>query len=334
MSNMKNDSDTKDKNELVDQDSRSGDAVAQLINLAGLRPTIPNDIERRVYARVRQDWQTVTKRQHSTRWAAIFALAASVVLAITLTLQPSSPPLQTLGTIAMVAGNTSNDADGFFVGRSIIQGDTITTTRDESLSVTLAGGISLRISSGSSIRFDAADDFMLKQGLVYADSGQAIYRDHGITIRTLDGSATDIGTQFAVAYEDGDMSVAVREGRVDVSHDQGSYLAIAGEKLTLRPNEPFVVAPIAINDSSWNWAVELAPTFDIDQRSLMDFLKWAARETGRELVFADDEVRMAAMGTILSGSVQNFSPDEAAQSVLSTTQFQYRIDEYQIVIEK
>jgi len=331
---MKNHSDTRDKEELVDKASRGEDSVAQLINLAGLRLTIPNDIERRVYARVKQDWRTVTKRQRSIRWAGAFALAASVVLAITVTLQPSSPPLQTLGTIAMVAGNTSVDADGFFVGRNISRGDTITTANDESLSVTLTGGISLRISSGSSIRFDAADDFMLKQGQVYVDSGQAIYRENGITIRTLDGSATDIGTQFAVTYEGGDMSVAVREGRVDVSHDQGSYLAIAGEKLTLRPNEPFVVAPIAINDSSWIWAVELAPTFDIDQRSLMDFLKWAARETGRELVFADDELRMSAMGTILSGSVRNFSPDEAAQSVLSTTKFEYRIDEYQIVIEK
>lgn len=331
---MKNHSDTNVDKAQVDDDTRSDDAVAKLINLAGLRPAIPDDIAQRVHERVRQDWQRATRRRRILRWSGAFALAASVVLAITVALQPSNPPVQTLGTIARIAGESNSAENGFYVGRSVQLGDTITTTQSESLSVALAAGLSLRISSGSSIRFDAPDEFMLTRGQVYADSGQAIYRDHGITIRTPAGSATDIGTQFSVSYEDSKMSVAVREGRVDVSDNKDSYLAIAGEKLLLQPNEPFVVSPISINDESWDWAVMLAPTFDIDNRSLSDFLKWAARETGRELVFANDEVRMAALGTILSGSVENFSPDEATLSVLSTTQFQYHIDEYQIVIGK
>jgi ferric-dicitrate binding protein FerR (iron transport regulator) len=329
---MKNDSDTNHDKAFLDNDSRSDEAVAQLINLAGLRPAIPDDIAQRVHGRVRREWQSVTKRRRTVRWSGAFALAASVVLAITVVLQPASPPAPTLGTIARIAGSTGSVDSGLYAGRTVQLGDTITTADGESLSVALADGLSLRISSGSSIRFDAVDEFTLVRGQVYADSGQAIYRDHGLTIRTPAGSATDIGTQFAVSYEADSMSVAVREGRVNVSGYQDSYLAIAGEKLLMQPNEPFVVAPISINDTSWDWAVALAPTFDIEKRSLTDFLKWAARETGRELKFADDETRMAAMGTILSGSVKNFSPDEAAISVLSTTQFQYHINEYEIVI--
>ena len=331
---MKNHSDANGEQTRVDGESGSDDAVAQLMNLAGLRPAIPGHVAKRVHANVRLDWQSATRRHRVVRWSGAFALAASVVLAITVTLQPARISLKPLGSIARVSGIANANDNGLVVGRTVQPGETITTAPGESLSVSLADGLSLRIASGSSIRFDAADDFTLTKGQVYADSGQAIYRDRGITIRTLAGSATDIGTQFAVTYNDNNMSVAVREGRVDVLQDQNSYLAIAGEKLLLQPNEPFVVAPISVNDSSWDWAIELAPTFDIDNRSLMDFLKWAARETGKELVFADDETRMAAMGTILSGSVRNFSPHEATQSVLSTTQFQYQIDNYQIVIDR
>lgn len=329
---MENHSDTNDEQNEVDLASQNDRAVAQLMNLAGLRPTIPADVERRVHANVISDWQKITRRQKTLRWSATLALAASVVLAITFALHPAPVSLQKLGSVARVA--STSDGQGFIVGSDVHRGDTIATSADESLSVSLANGLSLRVAEQSSIRFDAADEFTLTQGQVYADSGQSIYRDHGITIHTLAGSATDIGTQFIVRYEDDNMSVAVREGRVDVLHDQDSYIAIAGEELLLQPGKSVVVAPISATDDAWSWAIALAPTFDIDKQSLLDFLKWASREMGKELVFADDDLRMAAMGTILSGSVADFSPSEATRSVLATTQFEASINDYQIVISR
>ena len=66
----------------------------------------------------------------------------------------------------------------------------------------------------------------------------------------------------------------------------------------------------------------------------MDFLRWAARETGRELVFETNELRMSAMRTDLHGSVSDFDPLEAVESVLATTRFKYRIEADKIVIEQ
>ena len=130
------------------------------------------------------------------------------------------------------------------------------------------------------------------------------------------------------------MSVAVREGRVDVARDQSSFTALAGDRLTLQPGREIVVDKVTPYDPSWQWAISLAPSFDIENRSLMDFLKWASRETGKTLVFPNDDVRMAAMGTDIFGSIRNFTPAEAIESVLSTTQFRYRIDEKSITITK
>jgi len=328
-----NDQDTINEEQSPSTGGTPGDeAVAQLLNLAGLRPRIPVDVQRRVHDNVQREWRQGARRRQVIRWSGAFALAASILLAVTFVLRPVEQPVHPLGSIARVVG--SSDDSQLFAGHPVNQSDTITTVAGQSVSIILNDGLSLRVASNSSIHFNAADDFTLSRGKVYADSGQAIYRDRGITIRTLVGSAKDIGTQFVVEYADGSMGVAVREGRVDVARDQESYLAIAGEKLLLQPDTAFVVSPISINDRSWDWAVALAPTFDIDGKPLLDFLKWAARELGKELVFANDETRMAAMRTILNGSVEDFSLDDAIQSALTTTNFQYRIDEFQIVISR
>ena len=67
---------------------------------------------------------------------------------------------------------------------------------------------------------------------------------------------------------------------------------------------------------------------------MLDVLRWAARETGRELVFEDDELRLAAMRIDLRGPLADFQPLDAAESVLATTRFRYRIESGRIVIER
>jgi FecR protein len=240
---------------------------------------------------------------------------------------PPDTPLQTIGTIARVAGGATVS-----VGQAVHSGEILRTAVGQGIGVTLPGGLSLRIAAESSLRFDESDNFTLLSGEVYADSGQQIYRDRHITIHTATGSVTDIGTQFAVQFDDDELSVAVREGKVDITGGQKTHTAVAGDKLLLRADKEVVVDQIAANDDSWEWAVALAPGFDIDNKSLLDFLKWAARETGKELVFTSDQLRMAAMKAKLYGSVSDFTPQEATESVLSTTNFDFQIDEHRITI--
>jgi len=119
---------------------------------------------------------------------------------------------------------------------------------------------------------------------------------------------------------------------VDIASGAQSLSAAAGEQLTLSTNGEVAVLSIEVDDPVFAWAVDLAPAYDIENRTLLDFLKWVSRETGKELVFADDELRMAAMGTVLHGSVSDFTPTDATAAVLATTGFHYRIEDRQIVI--
>jgi ferric-dicitrate binding protein FerR (iron transport regulator) len=313
--------------------SSSDDTVAALMNLAGPRASIPSDLEERVHRNVHEAWRGATRRSITMRWSVPVALAATVLIAIALVSRTPETVLQPVGIVAHTSG--IGDASGnLSAGGSVFAGDLLTTGRDGGLSIDLVGDVSLRIAPDSAVRIDGSDAITLSRGMVYADSGERIYRDRHVTVYTLNGSATDVGTQFLVAFDSNEMSVAVREGRVDVTHDQSKLTAEAGQRITMQMDREAVVEAVPAYDSTWDWAMSLAPDFDLENETLLNFLKWAARETGKTLIFSSDEVRMAAMSTELFGSIESFTPIEALTSVLSTTQFIYRIDEQTITIEK
>lgn len=329
------------------------EAMARLLRIAGPRAEIPEDTESRVYARVLKEWQSSTETPdgarvydlvHRTwrrdavlaatkRWILPIALAASAALIATFISQPEQASPVAVGTVAKVVSPAAGGS-AYTLGDEIFLGTTIETGEGEGLSFLLARNESLRLGENSTIRVDAGDQFTLMSGRVYADTGEFVYRDGGLRIVTAFGAVTDIGTQFAVSVEDDLLDVAVREGRVDVRRDSHKYIAMSGERITLKEQGDVSVEPLALTADYWNWTTDLVPVFDIEGRSLMDFLKWVARESGRILFFEDSELRMAAMRTDLHGSISDFSPLQALESVLATTTFRYRLESDSIVIER
>ena len=334
---------------------RDDETMQRLLRLAGPRAEIPGDVEARVYERVHREWQAAsqspdgsrvyrfvrrewekdTMRRRYRRLAWPVALAASVVLAVTLVLQPppSVPARVTIGTVARVVATA---APGTLpaAGEPVYAGDVLATGAGQKLSVVINDAVSLRLDQDTTLVAVARDEFRLESGRVYADTGDFMYRDQSLVVHTPMGTVTDVGTQFSVRLAEERLDVAVREGRVDVSRGADEFVAVAGERLLLHENDVADMDTVAPHDPYWDWTASLAPVFDIENKSLLDFLRWAARETGRELVFEDNELRMSAMRTDLHGSVEDFEPLEAVESVLATTRFRYRLEADRIVIER
>jgi len=339
-----------DKTERMTGDDES---LANLMKLAGERPEIPLSIESRVYHRVQQEWKSSTvepsvdkvyEKVHKTwrrdalrgtifRWLLPAGVAATAVIAIVVMSPPEpAPPAQVAATISRVVGSGSLSSE-YPEGSPVYVGGVISTGLGEGVSLLLARSESLRVDANTQLRVDAADRFTLLAGRVYADTGQFIHRDGGLKIETEFGLVTDVGTQFSVAVTNQSLDIAVREGRVDVRNDLDSYAARMGERLTLVQGEAATVSELDTHDDYWDWIVELTPAFDMTNKSLLDFLKWAARETGRDLQFESDESRMFAMRTDVHGSVEGLTPEEALQAILATTSVRYRIADDKIVIE-
>ena len=70
----------------------------------------------------------------------------------------------------------------------------------------------------------------------------------------------------------------------------------------------------------------------IEGRSVDDFVKWAARETGRSVSYASAGAERSARDIVLKGSVAGLTPEAAVTAVLSTTSLQPSIDGGQIRI--
>lgn len=201
------------------------------------------------------------------------------------------------------------------------------------MALSFGNGLSLRLAEGTTATVDAIDEVTLAAGKVYADTGAPIRRGRTLTVHTGAGSATDYGTQFAVVYDARTMTVAVREGRVDVAARRASYTADAGEKLIFRPGEAVRIDELPPHADAWDWAAALAPAFDIHDRPVIDFLKWFSRETGKELVFTTNGTRLAAMAEKLRGSVSGLTPGEALEAVRPTIpSFEIHIEERRILV--
>lgn len=333
--------------------ARDDETLAELLRLAGPREAIPEDVEGRVYARVLEEWKNSTSLPEPTRiygnvhrewtrrnrlqtlgrWALPVALAASILLAVSALFRPGAP-IAVAPAVGTVARSVDAGSDGGLpaVGDRLYAGDVLQTGAGDGLSVALVDAVSLRIDENSQLEVIDSGHYRLASGRIYVDSGNFLYRDSHLQIDTEWGAVTDVGTQFVVAAVADQLEVAVREGRVDVTRDGAARMAVAGERLRIDASGDAVVDAVESHTDFWAWATELAPPFDIENKSLLDFLRWAARETGRELVFEDQDLRMSAMRTDLHGSVAGFQPMEAIESVLATTSFRYRIEPDRIII--
>ena len=340
-------SDPNDMTDMHDKAARDEEALARLLRLAGPREDVapetaarvyaevhkawragqPQAGEARVYSKVRREWRrTATPRWH---WMLPLAVAASAVLAVTLTLRPT-PVLDARVVPAATVVRSVGGAKA--VGEVLNVGDRIATGAAEGLALRLSNADSLRLDENTTVEIVSKNRFVLGSGRVYADTGEGIYRDTWLVIDTGMGVVTDVGTQFAVSVAPDALDVAVREGQVDIRLENRTIVTVAGERMALTQGEAPAISKLAPHDEWWNWTNALVPAFDLENQSLLDFLRWVSRETGRELVFEHEELRLSAMRTELHGSVEDFDPLEALQSVVATTRLRYRVEPDRLVI--
>jgi ferric-dicitrate binding protein FerR (iron transport regulator) len=190
----------------------------------------------------------------------------------------------------------------------------------------LTDGVELRLDSGTLLAFEDAEHARLSQGAVYVDSrAEAGATSPDFELATPEGAVRHLGTQYEARLAGGGLRVAIREGRVQVGTPTGAVQGAAGEQLVVGAGriERSALAP---NAPEWNWLATVTPPFTLEGRSVEDFLEWAARETGRAVVFGSSEAAERARAVTLSGTVEGLTPDEAVAAVLSTTSLRAGIE--------
>lgn len=315
-------------------------AVERLVRAAGSRPIGDAERMHRVRAAVHDAWRDVNRQRARRRRHALGALlvaaAAAVVIVVALARRTESP-LRVLPPPAPAARLTA--ATGVItqgesrapvnVGDEAAVGSAFETGAGALATFSLLDGGEVRANEQTRIRFIGVREIQVERGAIYLDGGS---RHRSLVVQTPFGAVRDVGTRFEVAAVDGAWRVRVREGLVLVERGDVRRQAGAGQELMIESSGRIVERPAATYGADWNWVVHAAPAFQIEGRTLPEFLDWVVRESGRRIEFSSDELRGRTSGTILHGSIDNLTAEEALGVVLPTCGFSHRIESQRVLV--
>lgn len=323
-------------------DSRRTDdeaGIARVLRAAGGRPKPSDEMTAAVRAAVHAEWRaSVGERDHShvaheargvaSRRRVGLALAASVVVAALALWVGRSylvAPGELVASVNRSIGTVESRSGAFGSWHSaetqVHANEDVRTGSDGRVALQLRDGVSLRLDHNTVVAFVDAGRVDVTSGAVYVDAGPVTSTSEHLRLGTPAGVAQHVGTQYEARIVEGGTRISVREGRVDLRSTRGDVQSTGmGEQLLVSSTGEVRRNSISPQDVQWNWAAETAPTFDINGRTMRDFLTWVGRELGREIVFADAASEAEASKAVLSGSVAGLTPADALAAVLPTTQ--------------
>lgn len=328
----------------VHQEPESNDAsIEELLRAVGARNGPSSETAHEVMSAVHAEWRDIVQQRRRQQRVVAWRVAASVALAVlvsTFAYRFMAPEPAQVASIAhvdgrLLAGIDDAAPDSRTSGQFIRVGDTVRTDAQSRAAVSFPRGLSLRLDHETRLTVDATDRITLESGAVYIDAPSGD-RGNGdaLTVNTFAGSVQHVGTQYEVRAQADAMLVSVREGRVLLRSSTGTNTGDAGQVLRLNTEGELTRSTLAATDPHWQWALQAAPTFDIDNQSLAAFLQWIARETGRHVVYSTPQAEAAASGVKLRGSIAGLDADAALTAVLSTTQLRrYQTETNEIGIE-
>jgi ferric-dicitrate binding protein FerR (iron transport regulator) len=310
----------------AEQDGAGDIRIAQLLKLAGRRPMPEAAQMARARAAARAEWISVTNARRWRAWRLTLAAAAAaltVSLGAWLLIQRPAAPVAGV-EVAMVerlvgAAAAIDEAGvrrGLDPGAALRAGDRIEVGDRDSAALALPDGLSLRLDSRTIATLEPGA-VRLAAGAIYIDSGSN-RAAAPVVVRTSLGTVRHVGTQFEVRLQKDSLRVNVREGTVVLEQGNDRWIAHAGSALLAAPGRPPERSTAPASGPGWEWVAALARPFQLEGATLAAFLDWAAREEGLRWAFADEALARRVGGTVLHGSIDGLTPQEALAAVLPT----------------
>ncbi len=290
------------------------ETLRRLLEDAGPRPPIPQEDLDAIASAARFAWrrqvrsqvQPQTSRTPRTLWIGLAAaLAVTLGLTVWWTLRKEPVPPATAWIEAAGAP----------------------------LHLEIAGGATARLDVGTRLRLLSPTVLEMERGAVYVDTGTGPHK--AVEVRTAVGTVRDIGTRFAVRIVEPERSallVRVRDGEVLTEQGGRTYRTQAGQELILRRDGTAERRETAPYGPEWAWVLEAAPGFDVEGRTLGEFLGWVSRETGWRIAFADPGLADSAARTVLHGGIGELRPDQAPFAVLPGAGLEGEVEDGTLVV--
>jgi ferric-dicitrate binding protein FerR (iron transport regulator) len=322
-------------------DTKNDDDAADRALREGLRaPALSAEALKRIRAATEQEWranvQAPVRAPARRRWLALAAAASVAALAGVVgwnvyTANNAADRGAVFGQLARVEAPGIVESRYLSRDLTMSQGSPLRAgqtldVRGDSL-VTLAGGGNLRVARASEIEVVAANAVKLERGELYVDIPPGARASDRFMVITPAGEFRHVGTQFAVALVNGMTRLRVREGSVQWHAAESDTTVTAGTEVVIDGNRTMTRRPIPTTGREWAWAESMAPDFEIENRPLLEFLAWFARETGRKLELADDAARAQTASVLMHGDVRGMTAMEALSAVMASTTLRFELPE-------
>ncbi len=291
--------------------------VAELLRAAGKREIPPAHFAQSLQATLHAEWRATVDQQFQRRRQRAFAgaaVAAVVVLGVAASLWVAGPTEAAVARVVQVAGSAAVEKGQ----ADVTAGQRLVTKSGGRLALVFNNGITVRLDEETEVRVEQSDRLSVVRGAVYVDSGKN-GASAPLVIETPYGKVRHLGTQYEVRLLAAELSVSVREGRIGLERRDATLQGSAGEQLVVSSGGNVRREVIAADAASWSWIGAVTPPYDIDRRPLAEFLSWAGRELGREVVYATPAAEAQAGQVVLRGSVSGLTPDQAVDAVLVST---------------
>jgi ferric-dicitrate binding protein FerR (iron transport regulator) len=322
----------------------SGDELAALFGRIGTRERPRAAAEAAAFAALHAQWQSSTAARRRRRVVAVAGAAAASVATLAVAyvwLQspvPGTPAA--LATIEHVEGtditwrDDQTQAQPLGTHRAFAEGQRLATGPGARVALEWHDGGSLRLDESSRLEFVSASAVRLPAGNLYFDSAVASVTGGAapeLAVQTPAGEVVHLGTQFMVSVASDEVVLSVREGQVKVTGDGFELVVAANEELDLRADGTRGVTAIDGYGERWSWAADVAPQIELDGRSTFDVIAWAARETGRGVVYETRTAENSARGNVLRG-IDRRSPNGVLALLPYLTGLAYEIRGDAIVV--
>lgn len=310
--------------------------IRKLLNLAGPRLQPPAGVEARVRAATLAAVESLPARNSETnsRWPALgLAVAATLMLGLMIGYLTSRPSSATGAGIIVFATGAYTVRGSEADDEQLPAGAIVRTSAGARLLIDLGEGRMLRMDRNASLTLHDSSEIWLHHGRVYVDSTEGV----PLTVVAPNASITDIGTQFEVTVDDELLIVATREGVLNVVLGSNTLLSKAepgmGEALKIDGLELLFREEIPTSGERWAWTQLARPQFNARERSIRDYLNWAARENGKRLRFATPLAEQQAELRILHATGDIDADVGTMQRVLATSAFETRAGEdHEIIV--
>jgi ferric-dicitrate binding protein FerR (iron transport regulator) len=293
------------------------DAIERLLELAGPRQAPAGNHYDRARHAAHAAWLEEVRRarrQRAARMAGVSLATAALLALAAVTWRRDSAPVATPADVVVATHH----------GAPLRVGAALRTDARTRTALHLANGIEVRLDIDSEIAFAGASTLTLARGAVFVDTGSATGPNRSIDVRTALGTAHDVGTRFEVRLVDDVMRVRVREGVVRVTTTWSAESGERGIELVATGSGGIIRAQAPLTGEAWDWITLAGAPFDLDGKTLADFLAWVTREGGWETRFQTDALARSASTIVLSGSIDGLTPEQALRAVLATCGLTHR----------